>query len=1335
MAMKQFDFQTGQGWQQYLEGAELASVATDFPRTGYASYTREILKLPIDSDVVDFLKQADRSVSSLVAATATLVARHSSQFDFVLGLIGNDQSGTKALPLRVRAQPADALDYLVDNLSKDIPRLFGSQVSDEVAQQAWSFAGSGIDGKGAVLCAVLADDASWADASAMVLRPQQLQQATQAIAQSDCFFYADLTSNAAHLVVSFDADLFEPTQMERLLSHHLRALTALVKAPAIELAVLDLMDEAERKLVLADWNSTEVAYSGKETLVSLFRAQVSRSPDAVALRENGQSISYRTFASNVDRIAGRLVQRGVTPGAIVAVHMHRSVHMLEAIYGIVCAGGAYLPIDPDFPIDRRVFMLNDAGASLVLSDAPDSALCKQASVEVLTDVFDHADSASQGSTTDPVVPLPMPQPDDLAYVLYTSGSTGQPKGVMIEHRAICNRLLWMQDAFVLSGDDVVIQKTPTTFDVSVWELFWPLQVGAVLVIARADGHKDAAYLRSLIIEQQVTVAHFVPSMLGLFLAESKAEDCRSLRYVVCSGEALATELVDRCHRTLAAELHNLYGPTEAAVDVTHWHCQPDEEVTSIPIGRPIANTRMYVLDEQLSPVPVGAVGELFIGGVQVARGYLNRPDLNAERFLANPFSVDPTERMYRTGDRGRWRSDGAIEYLGRLDGQIKLRGQRIEVGEIEAVLAQVDGVQAVAVMPVDFSEHDQRLIAFVMPAQGTEFRPEPLQSLAMSKLPAHMVPSAFRQVDQMPLSTSGKLDRKALIELALEPVATTVVGQSEQDDLSTEASILKIWQELLGRDSIQPTENFFDLGGHSFLVARVRDALAERLNIHVSMTDLFRYPTVRALVDHLGASAEQSPRAPSAAAGSPPTDDAIAIIGMSVRLPGAKDLDQFWKNLADGVEGIKTFSEAELQEAGVDDDTLSDPAYVRARGALGDIEQFDAEFFEYSVREAEILDPQQRIFLEGAWQAFEHAGYDPTVMDAPVGVYAGSGMNRYAFEHLAGHAKYQGPVGEFQRMIGNDKDFLSSRVAYKLNLHGPAVTVQTACSTSLVAVHMACEALRRGDCSVALAGGVSVDLPETSGYLYQDGMIVSADGHCRPFDADADGTVFANGLAIVILKPLASAQADCDCIHAVIKGSAINNDGAGKVGYTAPGVDGQIDVISKAQVAAGVSPESVGYVEAHGTGTRLGDPIEVLALTQAFRQGTEAVGYCGLGALKSSIGHTDAAAGAAGLIKTTLALKHKQLPATLHFKTPNSEIDFAGSPFFVVDRLTDWSAGSTPRRAGVSSFGIGGTNAHVILEEYGFDDAESASGDEVELAERDSHLLCLSGRSEVALRE
>ncbi len=425
----------------------------------------------------------------------------------------------------------------------------------------------------------------------------------------------------------------------------------------------------------------------------------------------------------------------------------------------------------------------------------------------------------------------------------------------------------------------------------------------------------------------------------------------------------------------------------------------------------------------------------------------------------------------------------------------------------------------------------------------------------------------------------------------------------------------------------------------------------------------------------------------------------VAVIGFAGRFPGAQNIDEFWQNLRDGVESISFFTKEELLASGVEPHRLDDPEYVPAKAILKDVELFDAAFFDFSPREAEMLDPQHRVLLECAVEAFEHAGYYPENFKGRVGVYTGVSAGSYLNANLSSHADLIERVGAYQVDIGNHGEFVPTTISFKLNLKGPSINVQTACSTSLVAVHVACQSLLNGECDMALAGGGSISFPHKEGYVYQEEGILSPDGHCRTFDSEARGMVGGEGAALVVLKRLVDALADGDTIHAVIKGSAVNNDGSLKIGYTAPSVNGQAEVIADAIAMAGVSAESINYIEAHGTATALGDPVEIAALTQAFNVDPEKRNFCRIGSVKTNIGHLDAAAGVAALVKTILALKHAQIPPSLHYKQPNPTIDFASSPFIVNDKLVEWKRGETPRRAGVSSFGIGGTNVHVVVEE------------------------------------
>ena len=673
-------------------------------------------------------------------------------------------------------------------------------------------------------------------------------------------------------------------------------------------------------------------------------------------------------------------------------------------------------------------------------------------------------------------------------------------------------------------------------------------------------------------------------------------------------------------------------------------------------------------------------------------------------------SGEPGSRLYRTGDIVRRLADGAVEFLGRVDHQIKLRGFRIELAEIEAAISRHSGVHECAVL-VRESADDKYLVAYLVPSsQPAVTMPaqrelvSELRAALKVTLPPYMVPAHFAILEALPLTSSGKVDRAALGRRDEFVVASNESGAAPRS--SIEEMLCAIWCQVLGRDRVSIDANFFDLGGHSLLLARVRELIRERLQVDLPMVDLFMHPTIRQL--SRGLSTHKDADAPLVCdpagaqptlASSPAVDSLIAVIGMAGRFPGAHSTDELWTRLCAGDECISFFSAEEALAAGAQPEQVANPRYVCAAGVLNDIEYFDAEFFGYSPREAALIDPQQRIFLECAHAALEQAAYSPKEFPGRIAVFAGASPSTYFLNNLAGNRELALELGEHPLSIGNTCDFLATRVSYKLDLKGPSMAVQTACSTSLVAIHMACRSLISGECEIALAGGVSIAVPERLGYLYQGGGIMSPDGHCRAFDAAAAGTINGSGAGVVVLKRLRDAKADGDTILAVIRGTAINNDGSVKAGYSAPSVAGQAAVIRDALTNAGVAADSVSYVEAHGTGTPLGDPIEIAALTRAYRASTAKRQYCAIGSLKTNLGHLDTAAGVAGLIKVVQALRHRILPASLNFERPNPKLSLDDSPFFVNKQTQSWENAGAPRRAGVSSFGIGGTNAHVILEE------------------------------------
>jgi acyl transferase domain-containing protein/acyl-CoA synthetase (AMP-forming)/AMP-acid ligase II/acyl carrier protein/2-polyprenyl-3-methyl-5-hydroxy-6-metoxy-1,4-benzoquinol methylase len=618
----------------------------------------------------------------------------------------------------------------------------------------------------------------------------------------------------------------------------------------------------------------------------------------------------------------------------------------------------------------------------------------------------------------------------------------------------------------------------------------------------------------------------------------------------------------------------------------------------------------------------------------------------------------------------------------------------------------------------DMSRWLRAMPQHVMVAQGPasvrRFQPDSLAAFLRARLPDYMVPQRYLPLESLPLTANGKIDLGALagdISSSHHAEDRPVVFPHSE----TEQRILTIWQEVLGASRLGVTDNFFEVGGDSLLIVEVLRRLNQSQSQFQSQSppltvaELFAYPTIQSLAAYLSPSRPLEPErhavvsadadADAAAARGPSNAD-VAIIGMAGRFPEAANVEQLWENLAAGRCAVQQFSDEQLIEAGVTPEELAQEGYVKAGLVLAGMDLFDASFFGLSPRDAEIMDPQQRFLLECSVEALETAGYATERHAGRIGVFVGKGTNFYLIEHLLPHPEIVPRMGIMPVLTLNEKDYAATLVSYKLNLTGPSVSVNTACSTSLVAVHLACESVLRGECEVALAGGVSfVTTRARSGYRYQGGHILSPDGRCRAFSDDASGTVFGNGVALVVLKSLAAALRDGDTIHAVIKGSAINNDGSRKVGFTAPGLHGQADVIARAQARAGVHPDTIHLLEAHGTGTGLGDPVEFSALRKVFGGPRADGSRCALGSIKTNVGHLDAAAGVTGLIKAVLALKHRQIPPTLHVTVPTRQVDFVDSPFHLNSGLLEWRDGATLRRAGVSAFGVGGTNAHVVLEE------------------------------------
>jgi amino acid adenylation domain-containing protein len=663
--------------------------------------------------------------------------------------------------------------------------------------------------------------------------------------------------------LDYDADLFDGTTMERLLAHLDRLLAGAVESPGSRLSELPLLTRAEQGQVVGEWNDTRAALPSGFLLNELFEAQVRRRPEAVALAFEGEELRYGELDARANQLAHRLRRLGVGPGVRVGLCVERSLELVVGLLGALKAGGAYVPLDPSYPRERLSFMLADARVPVLLTQErllaaiqPDARGSADAPTPRVLCLDAQWEEVAAESAESPTVPGSV---DELAYVIYTSGSTGRPKGVMNSHRAICNRLLWLQEVDGLTGNDRVLQKTPVSFDVSVWELFWPLVTGARLVLARPGGHQDPDYLVRLLAQAGITTAHFVPSMLQVFLEARDVESLTALRRVICSGEALTAQLEHRFFARFkegaAPVLYNLYGPTEAAVEVTAWRCAPGGTLAAVPIGRPVANTRALVLDAHLKPVPIGIPGELYLGGVQLARGYLDRPDLTAEKFIPDPFAAaeDRGARLYRTGDQVRHLAEGEIVYLGRLDHQVKVRGFRIELGEVEAALCALPGVREAVVIARDDSPGDRRLVAYVT----GEVEVEALRLKLRDRLPEFMVPTAFVPLPALPLNPSGKVDRQALPAPDRGSAPGFVAPRAPAEEVLAE-----IWEELLGLARVGAHDNFFERGGHSLLAVLLMARIEKRFGRALPLATLFSAPTLESLAALLSQPASPAGRLP-----------------------------------------------------------------------------------------------------------------------------------------------------------------------------------------------------------------------------------------------------------------------------------------------------------------------------------------------------------------------------------------------------------------------------------------------------------------------------------------
>ena len=848
-------------WRQYMRGFEAATaLRVDLRQSGETSpdYQQVAAVLPAESvaRLQSFARAQRVTLNSILqGAWSVLLSRYSGQDDVVFGAtvagrpaaLPDVESMTglfmNTLPARVRVDSRAILRDWLRQLQSQQVELREYEHTALTDIQKWSDAPPGTPLFETLLVFENYPASSLAgiEAGVRVVPIDSFERTSMPLA------VLAAAGDELKLNFIFDANRWPKKVVERMAGHYCTLLHAIPGHADYPLATLPLLTPAERDEILGGWNDTRRQYE-EAPVHEIIERMVARVPDRVAVTFENEQLTYDELNRRANQLAHFLRAQNVGPDVLVAVCMERSIEMVVALLGILKAGGAYVPVDPEYPRERVKFMLEDSDPAIMLTQEhlAGTLPAMRCPIVYLDTEWTKLNSHSSENCASGVAL------DNLAYTIYTSGSTGRPKGAMNTHRGLCNRLMWMQEAYGLDESDRVLQKTPFSFDVSVWEFFWPLMTGARLVVARPGGHQDPSYLARLIRAQEITTLHFVPSMLQVFLEEPGLDRCTSLKRVICSGEALGSELQARFFACLKCELHNLYGPTEASIDVTFWHCEPSEAGASVPIGRPIANTQIYVLDRDRNPVPIGVPGELHIGGVGLARGYWRRSELTAEKFIADPFSKIAGARLYKSGDLARYRPDGAIEYLGRLDSQIKLRGQRIELGEIETTLTNHAAIKEAAVLLREDVPAEKRIVAYLVAADGSKPAVSDLRSFLAQRLPEVMVPSAFVWLDRMPLSPNGKLDRRALPkpERSQSDAESCYVAPRNR----LEERLAQVWSSILKLERVGVHDNFFELGGDSIVAMQTVSRMATA-GFSVTTRQLFKNPTIAQLAAVFSAAA------------------------------------------------------------------------------------------------------------------------------------------------------------------------------------------------------------------------------------------------------------------------------------------------------------------------------------------------------------------------------------------------------------------------------------------------------------------------------------------------
>lgn len=1072
-------------------------------------------------------------------------------------------------------------------------------------------------------------------------------------------------------------------------------------------------------------NNTSRNFVGLDCVESMIR-NAEEKPDEIAFIFDDKQCTFGGFYQEVVDLSTAL-QQLTDSGDLVGVHMERGLHTVMALFAIWHAGCAWLPLS----IDYKKPMLTDIARrtrpavvlkSFSLNPSDDIEDCNYKCIE---------DILLEGKNNETKLTRRFVDSDEVAAVMFTSGSTGQPNAITHSFRALENRFQWFKERYPSDNDEVFVHRTALTFIPSLTEMICGMLVGRPVVIASEQASRDPHSISELVESARCTRITLLPSFLMRLLEMNSTvvEKLATLKMITIAGETLSNESLRFIRSRLPkVTIINDYGCTETNGVLFFDTTQSSIGSERLPAGRPIANCQAFVLNEDHEPVPFGVLGALYIGGICLGDGYLDNRELNDRRFITIDLPNGKKTRLFNTNDHARILPSGNIEVLGRLDNVIKLRGIRVELESVDHALDGLHYISEGATAAIKNSRGEYELAAFVK-FVDEESRPSDIQirkDLARS-IPDAAIPNKIFAIQALPKTANGKLARSELVKLT----ETHKFNTQKQEKTSISSNVL---DSIIGgiaiamdceKDVIDPDTNFKLLGLDSIKLVDYCRSLETKLNLEIPVSLLFEKSTPRSLANFLNGGNTQQVKKSSKHRKQIAED--VAIVGMACRMPGANNVSEFWQLIKAGksMVGEVPRNRFDWRKYYTDRQPKINQIVSKWGAFIDDIDGFDPEFFNISEREALYMSPEQRLWLMTSWQALADAGLTETrVSGRPVGVFAGARTSDYSSRLRENNE----PISSMT-LLGSDNAILASRISYFLNLKGPSITYDTACSSSLLSVIEACKSISNGECEIAIAGGVSA-VTAVDQYLANSraGML-SPNGRCATFDANADGFVQGEGVAAIVLKPLSNAIADGDVIYSVIKGYAVNQDGKTN-GITAPNGESQRALLYEAYENAGISPEQVGLIEAHGTGTKLGDPIEFSALSDFFSRENVPSSNCALGSVKTNIGHLIGASGIAGLMKAALSVYHAHIPATLNFNKINEHIPIEKSPFYIPKVGSDWY-NLKSRIAGVSAFGFSGTNCHLILSNFEFENAQTLDGSK---SKRETYFIPLSGRSEGGLK-